>query len=126
MKKIWLMVIFGSMIEAQEFYYEFGKKVFITPIKDSRAVNGIRYYRDRENGKKIGIRDEIILKCKDNISCKESLERYKFVSISNLSQNLILVKVRDKREIFRISQELYNQDNIEFATPNLIKERRAR
>ena len=125
MKKIWFMVIVVGMIQAQEFYYEFGKKVLVTPLADSRAVDGVKYYT-KEEGKKIGVRDEIILKCKDNISCKESLVKYKFVSIANLSKSLILVKVKDTKDIFKIAQELYNEDNIEFATPNFIKERKTR
>ena len=119
------MVIVVSMTQAQEFYYEFGKKVLVTPLADSRSVDGIKYYTKSE-GKEIGVKDEIILKCKDNISCKESLEKYKFISITNLSKSLILVKIENTKDIFKISQELYNEDNIEFATPNFIKERKAR
>ena len=125
MKKIWFMMIIASIVQAQEFYYEFGKKVLLTPTANSRAVDGIIYYI-KADGKKIGVKDEIILKCKDNISCKDSLKKYKFKSIQNLSSSLILVKVQDAKDTLEIAQKLYNQDNIEFATPNLIKEIRAR
>ena len=124
-KKIWFMVIVVSMTQAQEFYYEFGKKVLLTPRVNIRDVNGVRYYT-KADGRKIGVKDEIILKCKDNILCKDSLKKYEFKSIQNLSSSLILVKVQDAKDTLKIAQELYNQDNIEFATPNLIKEIRAR
>jgi predicted adenine nucleotide alpha hydrolase (AANH) superfamily ATPase len=125
MKKIWFILIMANILQAQEFYYEYGKKVNLKPISTQRDLNGIKYYQKAE-GVKVGVKDEIILKCKDNISCRDSLLKYQFKSIENLSNTLIIVQIEDKEDIFKIAQELYNQDNIEFATPNFTKERKAR
>ena len=125
MKKIWFIFIMGSLLEADNFYYEYGKKVDLKHLNTQRDLGGIQYY-EKSNGSKVGLKDEIILKCKDNISCKDSLLKYKFKSIKNLSNTLIIVQIEDKEDIFKIAQELYNEDNIEFATPNFIKERKAR
>ena len=125
MRKIWFIMAVSSILSSEEFYYEYGKRVDISLVSETRAVNGVSYYKS-STGQKMGLRDEIILKCKSGVECRDSLSKYKFLSIKNLSDSLILVRVRDTKSIFKISQELYNEDNIEFAMPNFIKERRAR
>jgi len=78
------------------------------------------------NGHKVGVNDEIIVQCQDNINCQNELEKYDFREISKLSKKLFLVKVNNNEDIFKISQKLYNSDAVKLAHPNFIKKRKRR
>jgi len=125
MKKIGLLIIVTLSLQAGDFYYEYGKKVMITKSYESRDNSGIKYY-ENSMGKKIGVKDEIIIKCVDGKSCQESLKRYNIAGVSKLTSTMFLVKVPKDENIFTLSQKLYKEDSIEFAHPNFVKTRKRR
>jgi hypothetical protein len=125
MKKILLVVAMTLVVGASDFYYEYGKKVMITKSYESRGNSSIKYYQN-SLGKKIGVDDKIILKCKVDRVCEESLKKYNIKEIERLSDTLYLVTIAPKEDIFKLSQELYRDESIEFAHPNFIKERKRR
>jgi len=123
MKRYLLLTLGLSLsLSATNYYYEYGKKVELQPLNTTRSINNqdIRYYM-RPNGHKVGVNDEIIVQCKDNINCQTQLEKYNFVKISKLSEKLFLVKIDKSQDIFAISQELYNSNSIKLAHPNFTK-----
>ena len=125
MKKISLIMVIALSLQAGDFYYEYGKKVMIVKSYGSRDNNGIKYYKN-SLGKKIGVKDEIIIKCNDGLSCKDGLKEYNITDISKLSETMLLIKVPKDTNIFELSQKLYKDKSIEFAHPNFIKERERR
>ncbi len=125
MIKIGLIITMSLIVGASDFYYEYGKKVMITKSYESRDNSGIKYYQNSQ-GKKIGVDDKIIVKCKIDKSCKENIKKYNIKEIEKLSDTLYLVTIAPKEDIFRLSQELYRDDSIEFAHPNFTKERKRR
>lgn len=125
MKKISLLMIIALSLHAGDFYYEYGKKVMISKSYENRDHNGIKYY-ENSMGQKIGVKDEIIIKCKENIPCQNGLKKYNITSVGRLSDTMYLVKVPKGKNIFTLSQKLYNDKSIEFAHPNFIKKRTRR
>jgi hypothetical protein len=128
MKKYLLLSFSLSLsLLATDYYYEYGKKVEVTKLNQIRTINNqdIKYYMT-SNGHKVGVNDEIIVQCQDNINCQNELEKYSFLKISKLSKKLFLVKASSGDNIFKISQELYSNDAIKLAHPNFIKNRKRR
>ncbi|SFV50616.1 hypothetical protein MNB_SV-6-1816 [hydrothermal vent metagenome] len=125
MRKISLLMVLALSLQAGDFYYEYGKKVMITKSYESRDSSGIKYY-ENSLGKKIGVKDEIIIKCVEGKSCQDALKRYNIISVSRLSPTMLLVKVPKDENIFTLSQKLYEDSSIEFAHPNFIKKRTRR
>ena len=108
-------------------YYHKGKLTTLTPITEVRSLgeNGIKYYRTNF-GNKVGVTDEILVKCYQSSDCFNTLDKYNFRSISKVTQTIYLVKIDNENDIFKISQELFLDDNIKFAHPNFIKEQQKR
>ena len=125
MNKIIAILLLGLVVNADDFYYEYGKKVMIVKSLDSRDNSGIKYYKNSLD-KKIGVTDEIIFQFIDNNSSIDILKKYNIDKIDKLSDRLYLIKVPKGQNIFELSQKLYEENSIEFAHPNFIKERKRR
>ncbi len=128
MKKITLSFLLISILflQASEFYYAYDKRVKLTEIKEKRnTTKKIKYYQTTL-GKEVGVTDEIIIQCKENVNCLKFLESQGFSNISKLSSILFLVKIAKDENIFTISQKLYEQNEIVLAHPNFIKQRTRR
>jgi hypothetical protein len=123
MKAFFILIIINSILLSDVHYFSYNKIVKLTPLKNSRTLNSdIKYYTN-EAGQKIGVKQEIILKCKDKRVCIELIKSYNFEKIEQLTSKLILVKLTKDQDIFAISNELYKNNNIEFAHPNFINKR---
>ena len=127
MKILTFLIVLFSTLHSETFYYEFGKKVTVTKIKDNRenVKDGISYYKNKI-GQKIGVKNEIITKCKKSIDCKTVLKEYDFINIKNLTSKILLITLNENQDPFLISQQLYLDDKIEFAHPNFIKKKTRR
>lgn len=127
MKSILITISLFTFAFSSEFYYEYGKKVILKELPEQRVLNGkdTRYFIN-EKGHKVGVSNEIIVKCISSVNCSEKLKELNFTDISNLTSTLYLVKVDNSDEIFTIAQSLYQNENIEFAIPNFLKKRERR
>jgi hypothetical protein len=105
-------------------YYSYGKLTKLTPLKDTRRVanHDIKYYTNKA-GQKVGVKNEILAKCKSKIPCLEIFEKYNFEEVEQLTSKLIFIKLKKDQNPFDISNELYQNSDIEFAHPNFIKKR---
>ena len=116
---------------ANEFYYENGKKVELTELNISRSVGSrvlnsrTKYYKTA-SGKKIGVRDDILVECKADKDCKEVLSQYDTISISQLTSSIYIIKIASDKNIFEFAQKLYNNDSVKLAHPNIRKAKRSR
>lgn len=111
---------------ASDFYYENGKKIELSKVKEKREnSNDISYYKNAE-GRKLGVKNEILLQCVVAKGCKEVLAKYELDSVSALSDKIFLVKVSEDKNVFEMSQKLYEDEAIEIAHPNFIKTKKRR
>lgn len=115
---------------ANEFYYENGKKVTVTEIvsevnQKMQAENSIRYYKT-DKGDKVGVKQEVLVECKEGVECKQVLSKYETISINALTDSIYIVKVTKDENVFVFSQKLYENSDIKIAHPNFIKEKKRR
>ncbi len=128
--KIELLLLLASLsitacASANDFYYEYGKKVQLTKLKEQRSNTQVTYYQT-QNGHKVGVKDEIIVQCQENTNCLDTLTDYSLTNISKLSDEMYLIKLNDKSKLFKLSQKLHNEESIKFAHPNFLKEKKKR
>ena len=124
--KIFLLSIVALLsLHSAEYYYEYDKKVTMVKLHEQRSNTDVTYYEDMY-GNKIGVKNEIILKCKDENRCMKLLKTYDLSNITKLSDTLFLLKLPRDTNIFELSRRLYKEDSIVFAHPNFIKERKRR
>lgn len=125
MNYIGLTLLFlGSSLFANNFYYEFDKKVELTPQASTKSLNStqdnIMQYKTTD-GKTMKFRNEILVQCKDNAYCEDdfsdlSLDNYKKIGSTNF-----LIKLNSTQDIFEYCQKLYEKDDIKSAHPNYIR-----
>jgi hypothetical protein len=115
---------------ASEFYYENGKKVTMTEIASEgnqkiQAEDAVRYYKT-DKGHKLGVKQDILVECKEGVDCQKVLSKYETVSINALTDSIFIVKVAKDENVFVFSQKLYENSDIKIAHPNFIKEKKRR
>jgi len=125
---IFLCILFlGIDLSANVYYYSFGKKVALKPLHETRNIGNttLRYY-EFPTGEKVGVKQEIIIGCKDFPKCKKLLEKYPIISTQKLSDKLYLIKLSKDSNPFEIANELYHKEEIFLSHPNFVRERKLR
>jgi len=106
------------------YYYQKGKKVFITPlIENDRIIardNLIKFFKINDH-KVIGIDNKLFLKLKENCDVYSLKQKYAFKIEKKITSKLYLLKVLDTKESIKLSNELINDSCVEFAHPNIYK-----
>ena len=127
MKTLLLIILFPTTVWGESYYYEYDKKVTLTELKKTKSFNedNITYYQN-SFGHKVGVKKEIIAKCKNDSNCKEIFKKYNLTNIQNLTSKIILITLNKNQDPFEISQKLYFEENIVFAHPNFVKKRKRR
>ena len=115
-----------SLFGGDDYYIQYGKKVEVAKIVEKQALSRnvasekVDFYMT-SHGKKVGVTNEIIVKCLESVICAEIFKSFSLTEASNLSDSLYLVKIPDGDDVFTISNKLSNNPNVEFAHPNFIK-----
>ena len=127
MRTLLVLVSMCLVLNASEYYYERGELVELKEISSTRESNNnnIRFYK-KYSGQKVGITDQIILKCKENVDCMNLLSQFQQTNVSKITDTIYVVKVTNYDEIFSLSRDIYNSGEVEFAHPNFIRERKLR
>ena len=127
MKKIIIFLIYILSLSAGESYYERGKLINLQELHTFRdnVSSEIKFFKT-PSGQKLGITDEILVKCKDGIDCRSLLNRFFLRDITNVTDTIYSVKIIDYDTIFSLSRELFESGDVEFAHPNFIKQKRKR
>ncbi len=128
--KSYIAIIFIGLISAvyaNESYYKDGKLVELQNMHISKSINGlyVDYYKNKQ-GYKIGITDDILVQCKDGVSCSKLLNKFNLMNYSKLTNKIFIIKIEDYDNIFSISRKLFESGDVEFAHPNFIQEKRRR
>jgi len=131
MKKKFLLLLlslFGiESLNADSSYYERGELVELKKMYTQRDANKntIEYFKTN-SGKKIGIKDEILVKCKAGVDCIALLNQFGLDDISKITDTIFVAKTEDFDNIFNVCRGLFESKKVEFAHPNFVKERRLR
>lgn len=127
MKILLLVILFCTTSWSDVYYYEYGKKVQLTKLKEQRVLSdsNITYYQN-SSGQKVGVKNEIITKCKQIDQCNKIFEKYNLTKVKNLTSKILLITLEVGIDTFELSQKLSLEENIEFAHPNFIKKRQKR
>lgn len=122
MKKITLILLILSLSYSLEHYYEDGKEVYLKEVKPNYNTSQnkntqVKYYTTK-NGTVLGVRKNILVKCKENRDCEKELLKYDVEKIEEISKNYYLLHLRDRNKIFTLSREIYNETYIELSHPD--------
>lgn len=126
MYKVFFLFLFlaNTALVAQEYYYSNKNKVLLTPIESNTSTlqsrsltDEIRYF-ETPNKQIVGVTDTLILKTQ---ALQRILAHYEVILVSELSEDLYLLKVKDKAQLFEICNKLYKESEVEFAHPNFHK-----
>ena len=125
-KKIVISLIyFTFLLNASDFYYENGNIIEVTKISKLRNNSEIKYYMT-SRGDKIGVKNDILIECVEDINCSKVLSKYDILSFKNITDTIYLLKIDKSKNIFEFTQKLYLDNNIKIAHPNFRKDRKWR
>ena len=113
------------LVNADDFYYENGNIVEVSEMAQSRDNSGIKYYRSSK-GNKIGVKNDLLVECVEDVNCSSILSKYDTISIKNITDTIYLIKIDSSKNIFEFSQKLYLDNSIKIAHPNFRKEKKRR
>ncbi len=123
MKNI-LVILLALNLYGGDFYYEYGKKVELTPLKSisTRSLNNsaVKYYKTRD-GRKIGIKNEIIVKLKKDIDPNAFFEKYDIQKSEHLGSTVYLLKLSSSQNVFLLTQKMAKDNDAIYAMPNKVQ-----
>ena len=126
-KLILTLVAISLNAYANDYFYEYGKKIKLIKLSQQRTTQEKKAdYYQTEFGHRVGIKNEIIVQCKESTNCVKTLKKYDLLQITKLSNQLFLVTLDNSKNVLNISQQLHNDTNIQFAHPNFIRTKRRR
>ena len=122
-----LSLLFTFLYSSDNYFYQNGKKVYITPVKQIKSFSlkyvstpsNITYFTTPQN-KTLGVSDEILIKTTANID--NLLIKYSLTLMKQLTINLYLVKVNNKTTLLDTANRLYEDKSIQYAHPNFIRQ----
>lgn len=135
MKPLLLCMLLSIPLIGAE-YYDRGKLKTLTPepaprvqasatsISQGSSV-GTRWYRNEE-GQRIGVNPSILIKWADPSQAAAVLDQFSLSGAEKISGTIWLVPVPMTMDIFDVTKRLYEHKAVEFAQPDMIKERRTR
>jgi len=126
-KNISLILLFYTFSWGEVYYFAYGEKVYLNKLKEQRAMGNelIKYYENQE-GQKMGVKKEILVKCKISSFCEETFKKYDFKNIKKLTSSIFLITSKSNDNIFELSQRLYFEEEIISSHPNFIKKYQVR
>jgi len=126
-KLILTLVAISLNAYANDYFYEYGKKIKLIKLSQQRTTQEKKAdYYQTEFGHRVGIKNEIIVQCKESTNCVKTLKKYDLLQITKLSNQLFLVTLDNSKNVLNVSQQLHNDTNIQFAHPNFIRTKRRR
>ncbi len=123
MQKAILIFALGLSLSANESYYDRGVLVELQSSKETRALSSgdMRYFRSK-SGRRVGVKDEVLLKCKANVDCSLLLKKRKQGDVTRITSSIYKVRVKEGGDVFALSRELFESGDVEFAHPSFTRE----
>ena len=132
MKKINILLIsiFITLNGSDLYYYQGGKKVFLSPVTKTTSIirstnsstenTNINFnYFKTSNNIVLGVNNQIIIK---TTKIDEVLEKYNLQLKKKLFSNVYLIELEDKDLTLDIANLLYQDSDISYAHPNFTKQ----
>ena len=125
MKYLLLCCCLTNLLLADNFYYEFDKKVELKNVikSDSLSSNDEIQEYVTTSGEAVKFKNEILVQCEKDKYCEDDFESLNLSNRTKLSEDFYLIKLDQDQNIFELCQELYNLKDIKSAHPNFIKSR---
>lgn len=125
MKYLLLCCCLTNLLLADNFYYEFDKKVELKNVikSDSLSSNDEIQEYVTTSGEAVKFKNEILVQCEKDKYCEDDFESLNLSNRTKLSEDFYLIKLDLDQNIFELCQELYNLEDIKSAHPNFIKSR---
>lgn len=125
MKYLLLCCFLTNLLLADNFYYEFDKKVELKNVikSDSLSSNDEIQEYVTTSGEAVKFKNEILVQCEKDKYCEDDFESLNLSNRTKLSEDFYLIKLDLDQNIFELCQELYNLEDIKSAHPNFIKSR---
>ena len=125
MKYLLLCCFLTNLLLADNFYYEFDKKVELKNVikSDSLSSNDEIQEYVTTSGEAVKFKNEILVQCEKDKYCEDDFESLNLSNRTKLSEDFYLIKLDQDQNIFELCQELYNLEDIKSAHPNFIKSR---
>ena len=125
MKYLLLCCCLTNLLLADNFYYEFDKKVELKNVikSDSLSSNDEIQEYVTTSGEAVKFKNEILVQCEKDKYCEDDFESLNLSNRTKLSEDFYLIKLDLDQNIFELCQELYNLEDIKSAHPNFIKRR---
>ena len=131
MRIVLMIIVIFIKIFAQNFYYEGDRKVELTPILSARSnikmkstTNNIRWYKN-DMGQTVGVTDYILVGWKDTSGVMSLLDSLNITVVEKITGDIWKLKAEGKN-IFYLSQVLYQNPKTNFAHPNMVRDVRTR
>ncbi len=133
MIKILLAVLSVSTLFSSSIYYQYGKKVELTPHTQNKALQlnkqdrniSLKYYKNK-NDRVVGVDNTIIVKCLQQKDCISVINKYTNLSFKTISKDTYLISVDNQEEVFDMSVKLYEEGCFKYAHPNFYRQRELR
>lgn len=125
MKTILLLAVLCLATQAEEYFYEYGKKIHLTKTWTRKATDatGLQYYRTIY-GHRMAATGEIILKVHNFEHLSYFLKTYPIASYKKLDSNTYLLEPKKKQDLFTLANKMHLDSMSNYAQPNFIREKR--
>ena len=125
MKYLLLCCCLTNLLLADNFYYEFDKKVELKNVikSDSLSSNDEIQEYVTTSGEAVKFKNEILVQCEKDKYCEDDFESLNLSNRTKLSEDFYLIKLDQDQDIFELCQELYNLEDVKSAHPKFIKSR---
>ena len=125
MSYLLLCCFLTNLLLADNFYYEFDKKVELKNVikSDSLSSNDEIQEYVTTSGEAVKFKNEILVQCEKDKYCEDDFESLNLSNRTKLSEDFYLIKLDQDQDIFELCQELYNLEDVKSAHPNFIKSR---
>ena len=125
MRYLLLCCFLTNLLLADNFYYEFDKKVELKNVikSDSLSSNDEIQEYVTTSGEAKKNKNEILVQCEKDKYCEDDFESLNLSNRTKLSEDFYLIKLDQDQDIFELCQELYNLEDVKSAHPNFIKSR---
>ena len=125
MRYLLLCCFLTNLLLADNFYYEFDKKVELKNVikSDSLSSNDEIQEYVTTSGEAVKFKNEILVQCEKDKYCEDDFESLNLSNRTKLSEDFYLIKLDQDQDIFELCQELYNLEDVKSAHPNFIKSR---
>ncbi len=117
-------LLFLNACSSDYYYYDHGKKVRLTRLHETTTIGDkpVTWYK-RPDGKRVGVRNELIVQCRKGVDCPKHLAKYHPKSVSPLSDTLWLIGTASQHRLFEIADQLRHDPDIRLAEPNLVRKK---